>query len=317
MNNIVLLDSYTLNPGDLSWAELEALGKVTRYEWSQPSEVRARAAEAEIIITNKVVLDAATIAALPRLRCICVSATGYNNINIAAARAAGIPVCNVSGYSTPGVAQHVFALLLELCNQVGRHNRSVQHGEWTDAGVWCYWQAPLLELQGQTMGIYGYGKIGQEVARIAAAFGMRVLAKHTRPLPTDALAERVEEDQFFAESDVISLHVPLTGATEGLINAERLRQMRPNAFLINTGRGGLVVEADLRAALLEGQIAGAGLDVLSAEPPQADHPLLGLDNCILTPHQAWASLASRRRLMAGLVENIRGFQAGKAQNVVN
>ena len=317
MKNIVFLDSYTLNPGDIPWNELETIGSFTSYPRTLKEEVYHRAKEAHIIISNKVFIDADLIAKLPLLECICIAATGYNNIDLEAARSKSIIVCNVAGYSTTGVAQHVFALLLELCNQVGQYQQEVREGRWSKAADWTYWNQPILELTGLTMGVYGFGKIGQQVARIAEAFGMKLLVKHTRQLPGWDQVEWVDTETLFSESDVVSLHAPLKAETNGLVNSQRLALMKPNAYLINTGRGGLIIEEDLRNALLKEQIGGAALDVLSMEPPLEDHPLIDLPNCLITPHQAWASLSSRKRLRDGLIQNIKAFLEGKPINVLN
>lgn len=316
--HLVILDGYTLNPGDLSWNKVKALGPTTVYEASAPAQIVARSREADILLVNKVVIDRSVLEALPQLRCICVTATGYNNIDLEAARERGIPVCNVVGYGTDSVAQHVFALLLRLTNQVEAHHRSVQRGDWSRQPHFSYSVAPIIELAGKTMGIYGFGRIGQKVGAIARAFGMAVIATHKHP-QRDARpwVRFVDLNELFEKSDVLTLHVPLTEENEGLVNAERLRQMKPSAYLINTGRGGLVAEKDLREALRAGEIRAAALDVLSEEPPPADHPLLGLPNCILTPHNAWASREARDRLLDGVVKNIRAFLAGKPENVVN
>ncbi len=314
---IVFLDSHTLNPGDLDWGPLQALGQLELYERTAPDEIVARAKEASILIANKASLTADSLRRLPQLRCICVAATGYNNIDIQTAHNQGVVVCNAVGYSSASVAQHVFALLLELSNQVGRHSDDVAAGGWAKSKDWSYHLAPIHELAGQKMGIFGLGKIGQQVAQIALAFGMQVLAAHKYP-ERDAMpgVKFVTATQLFSESDVISLHVPLTEQTRFLVNAETLAMMKPTARLINTGRGDLIDEAALREALLNGQLAAAGLDVLSQEPAAADHPLIGLANCLLTPHQAWASRASRQRLLDTLVLNIKAFQNGEPVNVV-
>ena len=318
MSKIVFLDSYTTNPGDLDWSALEALGPVTLYDRTPAELIVERSAQADIVITNKTPLSATTLALLPKLKLICVAATGYNIVDVAAARKREIPVCNVSGYSTPAVAQHVFALALAFTNRVRAYSAETHAGAWSRSADFSYWHEPLTELSGKTLGIYGLGTIGQATARIALAFGMNVIAVHKHP-QRDALegVRFVDPPTLWAESDVVTLHVPLTAQTEGLIDAAVLAQMKPSALLINTGRGGLVVETDLRKALEQGQIAGAGLDVLSSEPPPADHPLLGAPNCLLTPHQAWASQEARRRLLAGIVANIRSWQEGAPQNVVN
>lgn len=315
---IVVLDGHTLNPGDLSWDELRALGECEIHPRTPPELVAARAAGAEVVLTNKVALDAATLAALPELRYIGVLATGYNVVDAAAARARGVTVTNVPGYSTKSVAQLTFALLLELTHHAGHHAATVRAGRWAASADFCYWDFPLRELDGLTFGVVGFGAIGREVAGIAAAFGMRVLAhSRRRPEPLPPGVEFVALDDLFARADVVSLHCPLTPETRHLVNAERLARMKPGAFLLNTGRGPLVDEAALAAALNGGRLAGAGLDVLSAEPPPADHPLLTARNCLITPHLAWASGAARRRLLREVAANLRAFLSGSPRNVVN
>jgi glycerate dehydrogenase len=313
---IVVLDGHTLNPGDLDWRGVEALGALTVHERSNDDEIVARAADADIIFTNKTPVNAATIAALPALRCIVVLATGYNVVDAAAARARGIPVCNVPGYGTASVAQHVFALVLELAQQTGHHAQTVREGRWSACPDFCYWDFPLIELAGRTLGIVGYGSIGEAVARIGLAFGMKVIASTRRPRSAEGV-EFISSDDIFRRADVVTLHCPLTDETRGLVNAARLATMKPGAFLINTGRGPLVVEQELADALNAGRIAGAALDVLSVEPPRRNNPLLGAKNCIITPHIAWATHSSRSRLMDVAVANLRAFLDGKPQNVVN
>lgn len=316
---IVVLDGHTLNPGDLSWAELEALGECAVYDRSTPAEVVPRAQEAGIALTNKTVLTREQIDALPKLRYIGVLATGYNVVDVAAARARGIPVCNVPTYGTRSVAQHAFALLLELAHRTGHHAQTVRDGRWTRSVDFCYWDYPLLELEGMTMGIVGFGRIGRAVAEVAGAFGMKVLASDTccAPGSVPPYVQFVDLDRLFAESDVVSLHCPLTPQTNRLVNRERLARMKPTAFLLNTSRGPLVDEAALAGALNEGRLAGAGLDVLAVEPPTAGHPLFSAKNCFITPHIAWATRSARSRLMQTAVANVRAFLAGKPQNVVN
>lgn len=315
--NIVYLDGYTLNPGDLSWEPLEKLGTLTIYDRTAPEEVVERAAQADVILTNKVVLDAQILAQLPRLRYIGVTATGYNIIDVKAAQAQGITVTNVRGYSTPAVAQHTFSLLLALANHTELHSQSVRVGDWTRAVDWCYWNTPLVELSGKTIGLIGLGDIGTQVARIALAFGMRVVAHRKSSASAGEGIELVELERLLKESDVVSLHCPLTDATSGMINADSLAYMKPTAYLINTGRGGLIVEQDLADALNAGRLAGAAVDVLSTEPPQADNPLLTAQNCLITPHIAWAMAESRTRLMQLTAENIAAFQQGTPRNVVS
>jgi len=314
---IVVLDGYAANPGDLDWAPLAELGELTVYERTPAALTVARAAGAQALLTNKVVLGAAELAALPELRYVGVLATGYNVVDTAAAGARDIVVTNVPAYSTPSVAQHVFALLLELTRGPGRHAALVRAGRWCAAPDFCFWEGPQVELAGLTIGLVGFGAIGQAVARIALAFGMRVLVLTRRPDPA-AWPEVafVDRDQLFSTADVVSLHCPLSEETRAMVDAARLAQMKPTAYLINTGRGPLVDEAALAAALHAGQIAGAGLDVLSQEPPPATNPLLAAPNCVITPHLAWATAAARQRLLATAVANLQAFMEGKAQNRV-
>lgn len=314
---IVILDGYAANPGDLDWGEFSALGDCVVYERTPKDLVVERARDADAVLTNKSILDRAAIAALPALRYIGVLATGYNVVDVPAARERGIVVCNVPDYSTPGVAQAVFALLLELTNRVGDHARSVRAGEWVAAKDFSYWKYPLVELQGLTFGIVGFGRIGRAVARVAQALGMRVLIGRRNLAATGGGGPRVVDlDTLFRESDVVSLHCPLTDENRGLVNAARLALMKPTAYFINTARGPLVNEADLAAALNEGRLAGAGLDVLSVEPPLADNPLLTARNCFITPHHAWATRAARERLLKVSAENLRAFLAGRPVHVV-
>ncbi len=315
--NIVVLDGFTLNPGDLSWDALKTLGYCEIHDRTPPPEVLPRAADAEIVLTNKTVLTRADLDRLPKLKYIGVLATGTNVVDLAAARERGIPVTNVPAYGTNSVAQATFALLLELARRTGHHAETVREGQWSNTTEWCYWDFPLVELNGLTMGIIGFGRIGRAVAELAHAFGMNVLAHNPTAKDAPAFVRFVPLENLLRESDVVSLHCPLTAQTKQLINAERLDLMKPTAFLINTSRGLLIEERALAEALNEGEIAGAGLDVLSAEPPPADHPLLRANNCIITPHNAWATRAARARLIRIVVENIRAFLAGKPQNVVN
>ena len=316
--NIVVLDGYTLNPGDLNWAELQSLGACQIYDRTGPGQILARAANAEIVLTNKVVLSRDTLNALPQLRYVGVLATGYNVVDVAAARQRNIPVTNVPGYSTPSVTQHTFALLLELAAHVGHHAQTVRDGRWSRSADFCYWDYPLLEISGLTLGVVGFGQIGREVTKVARAFGLRVLV-HTRTVPA-ALPDGVEHvalDELFARADMVSLHCPLTPDTSHLVNAARLERMKPAALLINTSRGPLVDEAALANALNAGRLAGAALDVLATEPPQPTNPLLTAKNCLITPHLSWATRASRERLMSIACANIRAFLAGQPQNLVN
>jgi glycerate dehydrogenase len=320
--NIVVLDGYTLNPGDLSWEGLERLGSCEVFDRTPAAQVAERAKEAEIVLSNKTVLDREIIGKLPRLRYIGVLATGYNVVDLEAARERGVAVTNVPAYSTASVAQMVFALLLELSTQVGHHAGEVRRGRWSQSPDFCFWEKPLIELEGRTMGIVGFGQIGRRVARLAEGFGMHVLVQTRNPDRykgnlQNAGIEFVELIELLRRADVVSLHCPLTPETEGLIDAERLALMKPTAFLINTGRGPLVDQAALAAALNAKRLAGAGLDVLSQEPPPADNPLLKAENCIITPHIAWATREARERLMTTAVDNVLAFLEGKPKNVVS
>ncbi len=318
MMRIVVLDGFTMNPGDLEWRALEALGGLTVYERTPPNEVVPRLQGAEIALTNKTPLGAAALGALPALRFIGVLATGYNVVDLAAARARGIVVSNVPAYSTRSVQQMTFALLLELTQKCGAHDRAVKAGAWERCEDFSFHFGPLTELDGLTFGVLGFGAIGRAVAGTAISFGMRVLAaSRTRPAALPAGVEWAEGDELFRRSDVLSLHCPLTPETERIVCERTLALMKANAFLINTGRGGLVDEEALAAALREGRLAGAGLDVLSSEPPHPGNPLLRAPNCVITPHCAWATRAARERLLDVTVANVRAFQAGRPQNVVN
>ncbi len=316
---IVILDGYTINPGDNPWTPVEALGECTIYDRTPPELKVERARDAEIVLTSKVKLDAATIAALPKLRYISLLATGYNNVDVEAAGERGIPVANVPAYSTESVAQTAFALLLELTTRVGLHDAAVKAGEWVRCPDHAFWKGSIVELDGLTLGIVGYGTIGRAVARIGAAFGMRVIAYAPRiPQDPGPIPVRfVSREELFAEADVVSLNCPQTPENTGFVNASLLAVMKPGAFLINVARGGLVNEADLAAALATGRIGGAGLDVVAHEPMLPDNPLLAAPNCIFTPHLAWASLAARRRLTDIVAANIASFLAGAPINVVN
>lgn len=317
MTSLTVLDGHTLNPGDLSWDSLIALGECTIHERTPAGLTVERAADAQIVLTNKVVLDKATIGQLPRLRYIGVTATGTNVVDLAAAREHSITVTNVPGYGTNSVAQLAFALLLELAHRTGDHSISVRSGDWSRSPDFCYWNSTLVELDGLTLGVIGYGEIARHVATIARAFGMRILVHTRTPGPDGDGVRFVDLDSLFRDSDVVSLHCPLTPDTKEIVGPRTLALMKPSAFLINTARGPLVDEAALAEALDDGRIAGAGLDVLSAEPPPADNPLLRARNCIITPHFAWATKAARERLLSITVANIRSFLAGTAQNVVS
>jgi glycerate dehydrogenase len=311
---IVILDGSTSNPGDLSWAPIETVGSLTVHDRSAPDEIVSRAAGADVVLTNKAVVGREEIEALPELKYIGVLATGYNCVDTVVARERGIPVCNVPEYSTPNVVQATFALLLELTNQVGHHAETVRAGRWSACPDFCYWDGDLVELAGLTLGVVGYGRIGQGVAAVGRAFGMRILAHRRTP---GADSECVALETLLRESDVVSLHCPLTPDTKELIDARRIGLMKPAAFLLNTSRGALVNEADLAAALNAGRLAGAGLDVLSVEPPPASNPLLTAKNCIITPHVAWATRHARQRLIEITAGNLRAFAAGTPRNVVN
>ena len=309
---VVILDAYATNPGDLSWAPIEALADCTIHDRTAPSDVLARTGNADAVMLNKAVLDAHTIAQAPHLKYVGILATGWNTVDLAAAKKSGLVVSNVPGYSTDSVAQHAFALLLELTNQVAFHSADARSGGWSQNADYCYRLTPQIELAGLTLGLVGFGQIGQAVARIGQALGMRVIAHrrdHAQPPP--AGVEYVSLDRLFSESDVVSLHCPLSAATAGLVDARRLAQMKASAFLINTSRGPLVVERDLAAALRENRIAGAAVDVLSTEPPAPDNPLLSAPRCFVTPHIAWATDAARKRLIDIAAENLRAFLNGK------
>lgn len=314
---IVVLDGYTLNPGDLSWSPLEALGECAVYDRTPAPEVPRRAADAEIVLTNKVVLSRELLDALPRARYVGVLATGYDIVDVAAARERGIPVTHVPVYGTRSVVQMVFAHVLNLTQRVAHHAETVRRGRWAACEDFCYWDFPLVELDGQTMGLVGLGRIGRATAALAGAFGMTVLACDVRTDDPPAGVRLVPLDEVFRSGDVVSLHCPLTAETERLVDARRLSLMKPNALLINTARGLLVDEQALADALNAGQIAGAGLDVLSTEPPAPDNPLLHADNCFITPHVAWATRSARHRLLETAVANVRAFLDGRPQNVVN
>jgi glycerate dehydrogenase len=316
--NIVVLDGHTLNPGDLSWGALQQLGACEIFDRTPAHLIAERARNAEIILTNKTVLSRETILALPRLRYIGVLATGYNVVEISTAKERGIPVTNIPDYGTHSVAQFTFALLLELAHHVGHHAETVRQGHWVRSPDFCYWDYPLIELHGLTFGVIGFGKIGRATAKLASAFGMKVIV-HNRSQPSDLPAdyELVSLDELLSRSDVVSLHCPLTPENKQFINAQRLAQMKPGAFLLNTSRGPLLDEAAVAAALNAERLAGAALDVLSVEPPKVDNPLLSAKNCIVTPHIAWATRAARARLMDTAVENVRAFLNGTPRNVVN
>lgn len=315
---IVLLDGYASNPGDLTWEPLKEMGEVTVYDRTQPSEVVERAHDAEIIVTNKVTLTRQTLEQLPNLRLICVLATGYNTIDTLAARDLGITVCNVPAYSTDSVAQMVFALILNMTNRVAHYARQTREGRWSAAPDFCYWDLPVSELAGKTLGIVGLGHIGAKVASIAREFGMDVFAftsKNSIDLPD--YIQKTTLEGLFGVSDILTLHCPLTPDTHELINARTLARMKRGALLVNTGRGPLVNEADVAEALASGQLGGYGADVMCSEPPAADNPLFAQLNAFITPHIAWASVEARQRLLNATFDNIRAFQDGHPRNVVN
>ena len=320
----IVLDGYTLNPGDLSWGKLESMCETTvfdrtAFDVSGLNLIIERVGDAEVVFTNKTPLTAEVLKAMPNLKFIGVLATGYNVVDVEVAKKQGITVTNIPTYGTSAVAQMAFALLMEMCHHAGAHSDAVKKGDWTHHDDWCFWNYPLIELAGKTMGIIGFGRIGQATARIAQAFGMKVLAFDSyqiKELESDTL-KYVELDELLTQSDVISLHCPLFENTKGIINKDSLAKMKPGAMLINTSRGPLVVEADLAEALNNGTIAGAALDVVSSEPIKADNPLLTAKNCIITPHISWAPKESRQRLMDIAMDNLSHFIAGNPINVVN
>lgn len=314
---IVILDAYAANPGDLSWDEFAALGELTVYDRTAQEDAAARIGDSEVVFINKVRLTGEIFAACPNLKLVSILATGYNIVDLAAAKRRGITVCNVPGYSTRAVVQMTFALLLEICQQVGLHSGAVHTGRWQTCPDFCFWDRPLIELDGKTMGIVGYGAIGSAVGTVAQALGMKLLvtARHERPVPEGA--RFVSLPELLAQSDVVSLHCPQTAENARMIDAGALAQMKDGAILLNTARGGLLDEQAVADALRSGKLLAAGMDVVSAEPIRADNPLLTAPNCFLTPHIAWAPLETRRRLQAISAENLRAFLAGKPQNVVN
>lgn len=316
---IVVLDGYTLNPGDMSWDEMERLGELVVYDRTPAENTIERIADADIVLTNKVLLTKEILSKTPSVKYVGVMATGYNVVDTAAAKELGIKVTNVPAYSTDSVAQLVLALILELCHHVGEHNRAVHNGSWTNSPDFTFWNYPLIELVGKTLGIIGFGGIGQATARIAAAFGMNVIVynRTKRPdLETDKIKFK-ELDVVLSQSDFISLHCPLTDQTKGLINKDSISKMKSGAFLINTSRGPILVEQDVADALNSGKLAGVGVDVVSMEPIPGDNPLLKAKNCIITPHFAWAPFEARTRLMDTLIKNIKAFTENNPINVVN
>lgn len=315
---IVILDGHAVNPGDLDWDYLKPFGQVTVYERTPEELVAQRIGDADIILINKINITAELLDQCPNLKLICVQATGYNVVDCQAAKERGIPVCNVPAYGTDAVAQFTFALLLELCHQVGHHDRWVHQGGWEKNPDFCYWETPQMELVGKTMGIIGFGRIGKAVARIAKAFGMDVLAYSRSQNPEGAeIADYVNLDTLLSKSDIVSLHCPLTKENVGLMGPENLAKMKKGAILLNTARGALVQEQAVFDALASGHLRGYAADVVSAEPIQKENPLLTAPNCLLTPHMAWAPVESRRRIQASTKRSIQGFLEGRPVNVVN
>ncbi len=319
--NIVILDGYCLNPGDLSWDGFSAMGRVTVYDRTPVEDVDEtvrRIGDAGIVLTNKTPITRAVLDRCPQVRYVGLLSTGYNVVDTAAARERNIPVCNVPGYGTASVAQLAIALLLEICHRVGHHNRAVHEGRWSASIDYCFWDGTLIELAGKTMGIVGYGSIGQAVGEIARALGMTVIATGPHPWqPGQRPAPYVPLEKLLADSDVVSLHCPLFPETKGLINRSTIEKMKEGAILLNTGRGPLIVEQDVADALNSGRLYAAGVDVAEIEPLPSGSPLLTARNCVITPHIAWAPLEARRRLMDIAVNNLRGFLAGAPENVVN
>ena len=318
---IVVLDGYTENPGDLSWDGLAALGDLTVYDRTDvhnEDEIIRRIGDAEIVYSNKTPISKAVLDACPNIRFLSVLATGYNVIDYTYAREKGIPVTNIPGYSTNAVGEHTFAFLLEIARNVGLHSQTVHQGKWSANPDFCYWETPLMELAGKTMGIIGFGTIGRRVGAIARAFGMEVLATGSRETEEGrAIGTYVDLDTLLAKSDVISLHCPLFPETQGLINRDAIAKMKDGAILINTARGGVIVDQDVADALNSGKLRAAAMDVVTTEPIPADNPLLGAKNCFITPHIAWAALETRQRLMDRAVANLQAFLDGKPINVVN
>lgn len=315
---IVVLDGYTLNPGDISWAALEELGELTVYDRTPENKTAERIGDAQIVLTNKTRLTAEIFDAALNIKFVGVLATGYDVVDVAAAKQRGIPVCNVPGYATDAVAEMVFALLLELCRHTGVHAAAVKNGEWATSPDFCFWKHPMTELAGKTMGIVGLGRTGQRAAAIAQAFGMGVLAvSGSRALPESGTLQYATMEQLLAQADVISLHCPLTDATKQLINRDTISRMKDGVMIINIARGGLIDEQALADALNSGKVAGAAVDVVSAEPIHAGNPLLGAKNIIITPHIAWAARPSCERLMEQTAKNVAAYLTGQPVNVVN
>ena len=315
---IVVLDGYTENPGDLSWGGFEAIGETVVYDRTPEDQIVERIGDAEIVILNKTPITRATLEACPGIKYIGVLATGYNVVDTDAARERGIPVCNIPSYGTASVGQFAIALLLEICHHIGAHSDSVHNGDWERSADWCYWNYPLIELDGKTIGIIGFGRIGQATGRVAKALGMKVIAYDAHPSDAGrALAGYVELDTLLATSDVIALHCPLFPETQGIIDRAAIAKMKDGVIILNNSRGPLIVEQDLADALDSGKVAAAGLDVVSTEPIRGDNPLLKAKNCIITPHISWAAREPRQRIMDMAVENLKAFLGGGAVNVVN
>lgn len=315
---IVILDGHAVNPGDLSWDCFRRFGTVTVHERTDPSQTVQRLQGADIVMTNKTPITGELLDACPTVRLICVLATGYNVVDCKAAQNRGIPVCNVPDYGTNAVAQFTFSLLLELCNRVGLHSDAVHQGEWTNCPDFCFWKTPQMELAGKTLGIIGFGRIGRAVGRIANAMGMDVIAYNRSRHPKgEAIGKYVELDTLLNKADIISLHCPLTAENTGMICDETISKMKDGAILLNTARGGLIVEKDVAAALQSGKLRGAAVDVVSKEPIDINNPLLTAPNCIITPHMAWAPIESRQRILDCTVASIEGYLSGKPINTVN
>ncbi len=315
---IVVLDGYTENPGDLTWDGFKAFGEITVYDRTPADKIVERIGDAEIVIMNKTPISKETIDACPNMKYIGVLATGYNVVDFNYAKEKGIPVCNIPTYGTASVGQFAIALLLEICHHIGAHNDSVHNGEWENNVDWCYWNYPLIELDGKTMGIIGFGRIGQATGKIAKALGMNVLAFDSYPNDSGkAIAEYVDLDTLLAKSDVIALHCPLFPETEGIVNKDSIAKMKDGVIILNNSRGPLIVEQDLADALNSGKVYAAGLDVVSTEPIKGDNPLLKAKNCIITPHISWAAKEPRQRIMNMAVDNVKAFLDGNPTNVVN
>jgi glycerate dehydrogenase len=314
---IVILDGYTCNPNDLSWDMFKEIGELTVYDRTNQSEIVERAKDADILLTNKTVLNKDIIGKLDKVRYIGVLATGYNVVDVVAAKEKGIVVTNVPGYSTNSVAQHVFSLLLEITAHVGHHDQTVKSGRWSNSVDFCYWDYPLMELANKTFGVLGYGRIGKQTAIIAKAFGMNVIAFDKGRTNHDDVVEKVSLEELLKRSDIITLHVPLFDDTKEIINKHSIATMKDGVILINTSRGPLINESDLAQALLSKKVKAAGLDVLTQEPPASDNPLIALENCLITPHIAWAPKEARQRLLDIAADNLKQFLSGVHQNKVN